>query len=831
MCAHNGRGPDLADDDTVQSDEAQPESGSAEIADPTEILRAGWQDAWQIPAMLVGAGMLLLGIAFAVATSPDPDITPVLNAADRMIDNGGYQEAIEELNTKAYPWISKPGATTSEQQRRYHLAKARAIFRGQQKLRLDREENHVAVIREYLEFERLGGTLAPRDLTALAGTYLARDEIDLALERAREIPMAERELADEVRKRSIDHLLNRPNPQTDRALSLLADMLTDSQLSLEDTVWALERQGKIRLAEGYADETITRMLRSMPRLERAGVAGRSRLHLILARAYMAVGANAEAEKQVQHATELSAASDEHYAEILLARAQLEVMRDETEEARNTFGEIVDRHSSSVVYPWALLGLGETEAALNETVLAFEAYEKLVESYDRFNIEADPSRKQVLTSLMDRAEDSLGAEKPVDAIRFANLGEELYKNDELPSEVLLLLAQGHKQAADQLLGSTEANIRKLSTLDPSTRAEVQRHMMAAATNYRVHAERYVVTNLPRYASSLWEAADLFDRAGDQLEAITAFKTYADSMPSDPRYAEAKFRLAEALRSMGDYDAAALEYTDLIDAREGSGGADIGPFADASHVPLAQAFLYDENLENDKEAERLLVRAIDGSMGSAQTGMFRDALLELAGLYDRTDRPQRAIERYTEFLERYPNDIESGVVNFKLADAHRRLSDEIEDSLAEAMPATERNARLGKIEQHRRDAMIWYDQTISILGARAPRTLGIFEGVALRNSYFYLGDCAFDLAEYDESIRYYDRARDRYDGEPASLVAMVQIVNAYIAKGEMGRARTANERARRFYSSIPDEVWGDPNLPMDRRDWERWLDSSAMILSQS
>lgn len=821
----------MAEEEAIQSELEQPAGDPSAIGDPVERLRSGWQDAWQVPALLVGAGMLLLGVAFAVATSPDPDITPILNSADRMIENGGYEEAIDELNTKAYPWIIKPGAVTQEQERRYHLAKARAIFRGQQKRKLDREENHISVIREYLEFERLGGTLAPRDLTALAGTYLARGEIDLALERSREIPMSEQVLADEVRKRAIDQLLNRANPDTERAMSLLADMLTDAQLSAEDTVWALERQARIRLAEGYADETITRLLRSMPRLERAGVLGRSRLHLILARAYMEVGANTEAEKQVQHAFDLSAAGDEHYPEILLARAQLEVIRDETEAARNTFSEIVDRHSSSVAFPWGLLGLGETEAALKETVLSFEAYETLVSSYDRLKIEADPSRRQVLTSLLDRAADSLGAGMPVDAIHYAELGEELYKDEELPSEVLQLLAEGHEQAADQLLGTTEADIRKLSSLDPSTRAEVQRHMMAAATNYRVHAERFVVTNLPKYADSLWAAADLFDRAGDQLEAITAFKTYADSMPSDPRYAEAKFRLAEALRSMGDYDAAALEYTDLIDAREGSGGADIGPFADASHVPLAQAYLYDEDAENDKEAERLLVSAIDGSMGTAQTEMFRDALLELAGLYDRTDRPQRAIERYTEFLERYPSDIEAGVANFKLADAHRRLSDEIEDSLVEAMPATERNARLGKIDQHRRDAMVWYEQAISVLGVRSPKTLGMFEAVALRNSYFYLGDCAFDLRDYDEAIRYYDRARDHYDGQPASLVAMVQIVNAYIAKGEVGRARTANERARRFYSSIPDEVWNDPNLPMDRRDWERWLDSSAMILSQS
>ncbi len=821
----------VAEEETTQPEAGQSEGQNVDPAgDPIEMLKAGWRDAWQLPALLVGAGVLLLGVAFAISSSPDPDITPVLNAADRMIDAGHYQQALDTLGTKAYPWIAKPESTTLEQQRRYHLSRARAIYRMQQKHKLDHDENRVAVIREYLEFERLGGSMSPRDLTELAGTYLARDDIDLALQRARAIPMTEKPLADEIRKRAIDQLLDRPDPKTKQADGLLADMLIDAQLSTVDQVWALERQGKIRLAQGFADETVTRLLRSMPRIERAEVAGRSRLYLILARAYMMLGANAEAEKQVNHALSLSSPVDSHYAEILLARGQLEVFNGEIELARNTFSEVVDRHSSSVAYPWALLGLGESEAALSERELSFEAYERLVQAYDRLGIESDPSRREVLDSLLARGEDSLGAGVPIDAVHYAELGEALYQGRELPADVLQLLAAGHKDAADRLLGSHEANIRSLSSLDPSTRAEVQRHMMAAATNYRLHAERFVVTNLPKYAASLWESADLFDRAGDQFEAITAFQTYADSMPSDPRYAEAKFRLAEALRSMGDYKSASSVYSDLIDAKEGSSGADIGPFADASHVPLAQAFLYDEDESNDKEAERLLVSAIDGSMGSAESTMFHNALLELAELYDRTDRPQRAIERYTEFLARYPGDIEAGVMAFKLADAHRRLSDEIEDSLAEAMPATERNARLAKIDEHRRDAMEGYKGAIETLGARAERTLGMFEGVALRNAYFYIGDCAFDLGEFDDSIRFYDRARDRYDGEPASLVAMVQIVNAYISKGEMGRARTANERARRFYASIPDDAWDDPNLPMDRRDWERWLDSSATILSQ-
>ena len=75
------------------------------------------------------------------------------------------------------------------------------------------------------------------------------------------------------------------------------------------------------------------------------------------------------------------------------------------------------------------------------------------------------------------------------------------------------------------------------------AEVQRHLIAAATNRRLHAERFVLSDVRRYATSLWSAADLFDRAGDQREAVQAFKTYAESMPGDARRAEALFRMAE------------------------------------------------------------------------------------------------------------------------------------------------------------------------------------------------------------------------------------------------------------------------------------------------
>ncbi len=796
--------------------------------DPVGTLKENWRDAWQVPALLVGAGMLMFGVAYSMSSKPEPDMTPTISLANKLIDAQEYDKAIELLNTKIYPWVAEPDSPI-EDRVQYHLGIARSVYRGQKKLRLDDDRNHVSVIREYLEAERLGGGLAPRDLAALADTYISRDEIDLAIQRAREIPESQRFLREEVHRQAVESLLDRVVPETEKAMGLIADMLTDPKLPVADRVWALETQSNVRLAQGYADETITRILRAMPRLERAGVEGRSKLYLILAKAYNTVGATKQAFEQVEHAKALTTQGELHYPEVLLIQGIIEDTQGNSAIARDLFHEVVSDYSSSTAYPLALLGLGETEAWLDETELSFEAYTRLVELYDSFGIESFPSREQILESLLARSEDSLSAGHPNDAIRYAMIADRLYRGREIPAGVLLALAQGHQAAAEMLIGKPIAEVRSLLGLDPSARAEVQRHLMSSASDYRLHAQVHVVSNLTLYADSLWRSADLFDRAGDQPEAIQAFQTYADTMPSDPRYAEAMFRLGEAFRAMGDFKGAAEVYSGLIEERDGSGGADIGPFANASHVPLAQAYLYDEDPSNDAEAEKLLTAALNGSMGSTETEIFRDALLELGGLYDRTDRPERAIERYEEFVSRFVDDPETGVIEFKLADAHRRLADIVEDSLGEAMPAAEQNRRIASITKHRKTAIKHYEQTIATLSSRSESHLGLFESIALRNAYFYLGDCAFDLGEYTEAIRYYDRARDKYVSDPASLVAMVQIVNAYVETGQLGRARTANERARRFYEAIPDEVWDDPNLPMDRADWERWLSSSAAIMA--
>ncbi len=805
--------------------------GPETIADPVAHVRARWREFWQVPLLAAAIGVLLLGVAIAVGNAPEPEFTPYIDRAERMIEREQYAEAIGLLNNKIYPWVGDKGVLSQRDIQRYHLAKARSIYLGQKRLGIDDDRNHVSVIREYLDAEAQGLAIEGRDLASLADTYLSRGEIDAALRRLSGLSSGDALVRDPVARRAIAMLLRPPVRDRERALSLLADIVSDPGSSLDQRVWALERQADIRLEQGFLDETITQLLREMPRIADADRSARARLHLLLAKAYRMSGADRQAELQIRFADSFSAPGDPHYPGVVLERARLSQRAGDAASARDLYSIVADRHVDSDAYPWALIGLGETEAVLGEPGLSIEAFATLIDQYDALEIEVEPSRRQILDSLLDRASESLGQGEPAVAVRFGAQGERVIGSSDAPPVLLEVMAAAHEGVAEELAAGATTRRNPLVGLDPSTRAEVQRHLLAAATYRRLYADEYLLTDIRRYADSLWKAGDLFDRAGDQREAIQTFKIYTETLPSDPRHAEARFRMGEALRAVGDFAAASQIYQDLIAEREGTGGVDIGAWADASHVPLAQAYLYDEDPDNDSEAERLLLKAVDGTMAGTRTELFRDALVELAMLYERTARPGRAIERLEEVVERYPDDRMVGLLTYRLGESNRRLADEISDSLRDSIPPTVRAQRSQLIVRHREDAIGRYRDAIRVLTAKREADRTSVEELALRNAHFYTGDVLSDLGRYDDAVMAYDLARDRYPGEAATLVALIQIVNAHMARDDLLRARTANERARRFYLSLPETAWDDPTLPMDRQDWEAWLEASAELLASA
>jgi hypothetical protein len=86
---------------------------------------------------------------------------------------------------------------------------------------------------------------------------------------------------------------------------------------------------------------------------------------------------------------------------------------------------------------------------------------------------------------------------------------------------------------------------------------------------------------------------------------------------------------------------------------------------------------------------------------------------------------------------------------------------------------------------------------------------------------------EMRDYAGAIAAYDAARLRYADDPASMVAMAQIVSAYAAQGRLDLARVANERAKQQLARFPESAWQNPDLPMEKRHWEAWLEARTLL----
>jgi tetratricopeptide (TPR) repeat protein len=459
-----------------------------------------------------------------------------------------------------------------------------------------------------------------------------------------------------------------------------------------------------------------------------------------------------------------------------------------------------------------------------------------------------TRERVLASLMQRFTERFESEQRESALRYASIAESLYKDSETPGEVLAAIGNTRRAMADQLMAQArEAHAAaaakgavtpefRVVDLDPATRAEVKKNYIVAGDYLRRHSKAISATNLSEASKSLWTAADSYDLAGDMDEAKRAFADYAaGASDTDPHKSEAKFRLAQVFQAKKppEYGAAAALYRELaesIDLRDPTRSA--GSIADRAVVPLAQCMLNDNDPANDGEARRMLVDVVDGSRLAPDAAEFREALVELGRAAYHAERFAEAIGWFEQAVKRTKDPRQAVELRYLLADSHRREGVKIGKTLAtQRLPQAQVDQLESARQGHLSSARGMYDDVRSDLDAREPRTLSGMERVYLRNAYFYAGDCAMELKSYDGAIAAYDAARNKYADDPSSLVAMAQIVSAYAAQEKWAEARTANERARQQLAKFPESVWQNPDLPMEKRHWERWLDARTLIGQQT
>lgn len=803
-------------------------------------MAASWRTAWQLPVLVLSAGLLVAGLVSLIGKAPKPDTEGPLRRADGLIAKEKYSEAIDELNKGALPYVGTKNLS-AEQHVKLHLLLGRALYRGQKALGINRTDNNTAIAAQLAEVETRGGELEPADQLAYADVLLELGQLERALALADRLPDSMARPRSGLYRRVAEQALRSPVPNMDLALDMVARVRAGSALSRDDAVWAAARQTEIMLGKGYHNEAVARLLPLLPGFESAAPEQRAELLVLLGRAYLEGDQFEDAVRHLQRAEGMLGEDDPlmGHLQLALGRARERSASTDAAEllgrAREAFRIAATKFKSPEVVLPALLGLGQVESrlSLSEGAATIEeclaTYESLAEQLRTGGPAGGVDQGRVATSLLARFRERFESPQPelrTSATSFVALAETLFEYDGVPADILLALGEASLRAASERVSidGTEAVAAvqgaSLEGLDPATRSEVKQRLLAGADYLRRHAQRVVISDSPAYGSSLWRAALAYDRAGNQSDAIATLQEFLASFPTDPRTQEAQFRLARAYQMRGEIELAVASLRKLI---EGSGG----PFADAAHVPLAQALLADSDAGNDAEGESLLLSVVSGKLGPVDNPHFAPALVALAHYQYESGQFEAAITRLGEALDRFPDRRDAYLLRFRLADAHRRSAEGIERRLSEAMPDSERRGLEGLRDERLRQALTLFGRVRGEIDGMDARRRGAFEDVTLMNAYFYVADCAFKLGEFDSAIRLYDAARERYNRRPEALVALVQIVSAHLKQGDVAKAQTAQKRARSFYESLPADVWQSAEGVMRREDWERWLQSTDEI----
>jgi tetratricopeptide (TPR) repeat protein len=80
----------------------------------------------------------------------------------------------------------------------------------------------------------------------------------------------------------------------------------------------------------------------------------------------------------------------------------------------------------------------------------------------------------------------------------------------------------------------------------------------------------------------------------------------------------------------------------------------------------------------------------------------------------------------------------------------------------------------------------------------------------------------LGRYEAAIAAYSTSAGRYQHEPDSLAAYVQIANCYDRMQKPAEALSTLAQAQLILRQLPDDAFAVEPSAMSRDDWQRWLD---------
>lgn len=795
-----------------------------------EAARPSLSQVWQLPLLLVSVILFGAGLYLARPGDPTPQYAATLGRIGQLIDAGQYDNAIKALGEieQAVPMLPLP------MQGEFYAHIADSHYLQQKSKGWSVEANHKKIVAGYNEAKKRKIKLDASQKERLAATLAALGRQEQALAVLGELGEAGYVGRQDLIKKMIQSAMTASPRRVNEAEHLIQTLESEPGLTTANAAWAVARQSQILLDRDEVDRAIELLLRRirLMTLDDAN-APLGELAVQLGKAYLVDGDPSTAERWLLRAKQSLALEDDLNAAVLLALGDIRFAEGNIVEALEHYGTITRQFEASPRYHDALVGKAEAEARLQSFDRALVDYENAVKLYTGPKGATGAQHDRLLNSLATQHELRFGEGHYAAALRFLKLETRLQKPP-LPSNLILRLAQTHEQLARAALGLAdgEEDTREswAAVTDPKKRKRAAEHYAQAADYYLSHARAVTIQSDEAYGESLWRAGEYYDRSGLYKRAIDVFAEYREGRPEDPLAMTATLRLGRSYQASGRFDEAIVLFKQLVEEHPKS------PEAYQSLVPLASSYINTTPPRIDAAEQVLRSVVEDHPALRPESNEYREALIALGQLYYRRGGEGdygRAIERINEAVSRYGTDLRIPELRFQLGDSYRKSVEQITAKLESGqLPPSKRMALRAERARRLDEAQQHFGAVIDAFERPGQSALGELEQLYLRNSYFYRADCAYDLGRFegtDGAIALYEKALQKYGRDPAALVALIQIVNAYSELGQHAKAKVVNERAKVLLKQIPEEMFDDPNLPMSRYHWQRWLDWTSQLSS--
>lgn len=760
---------------------------------------------WQLPLLLLSLALFAYAAYLLIDPKPGLSVERRIDIAAAYLRHGRPDAAVDQLNK-----LLGSEKLARESEARVHLLLAESIEAAQKQANVDLDANHERIVEQSRIALAQGVKPAADIYRRLGDSYRSLGRTVEALENYRRAIAMDATRALALQRKVIE--LQLAQVDSGPAEASLEEYVRAQGLTDAERAWALGRRAEILTNRGNFIEAKA-LLGEARRFDGDPVA-QGQIHYGLGYCAWKLKDLKEAERLFRVARDQLKTQHPLDADAAYALGRIRQEWGDHKEAISFYQAVIESHPDSAVAPLARLWRGVSRIALSQDDAGLTDLHDLVGQLGEKRSRAR-YRAEALAGLRQAAGVLAGRGNFQGALELMAYEQTLEPNPE--PEFFSRLASVFERRADEVEKSLPASPTAAARIEGTRQV---RDLRTRAGDAQVAYSRSVTLDDDRaHGEALTRGVELYDRAGNIQHAISALELFIAERPNDGAAPDALLRLGKAYQAAGLFDKAIGAYQ-RNQTRYPQSLA-----ASKSGVPLAQAYIA-KGPQSYGSAENALLRVIDNNpLITPEAQEFRDALFELAQLYYRTDRYEESIAKLEELTERYPGDDREGHVRFMMADGYRKSATALNVDLAKInlVSADPKDATAQVAAAAKRDRLTkardMYEKVIELSRDRAPsREL---DKLHTKLSHFYRADCLYDLGKYEDAIKLYDAAALKYQDDPASLAAYVQIVNSYCALGKVEEARTANQRAKWLLRKMPEAAFQDGRFSMPKAYWEQWL----------